>query len=182
MLVINGKTSLTAKEMRIGSPRLSRSGQSLDVPSCLESDGIVRLRLLRMLERTLVVIGLCLLGAYAGARIHRFVLSEASIREFEAQRAIHGEKSGGMSVVKGPDFHLWSPSRIREYEKSLSIPLSQAVAILRIPKIQLEVPVLDGTDDVSLNRAVGLIAGTSRPGDGGNLVIAGHRDGFFRGL
>ena len=41
---------------------------------------------------------------------------------------------------------------------------------------------LDGTDNLTLNRAVGRIAGTARPGEPGNLGIAGHRDGFFRGL
>jgi sortase A len=33
-----------------------------------------------------------------------------------------------------------------------------------------------------LNRGVGRIAGTSLPGQGGNIGIAGHRDGFFRTL
>ena len=41
---------------------------------------------------------------------------------------------------------------------------------------------MEGTDDLSLNRAVGHIAGTPRPGENGNVGIAGHRDGFFRGL
>ncbi len=41
---------------------------------------------------------------------------------------------------------------------------------------------LPGTDDWTLNRAVGHIEGTSAPGTGGNVGIAGHRDGFFRGL
>jgi sortase A len=133
-------------------------------------------------ERVLIVAGLSCLGLYAGARIHSLVLSRISVDEFESQRVSHDEKSGRMSGVKSPDFHLWSPARIREYEKDLSIPLAQAVAVLRIPKIQLEVPVLDGTDEITLNRAVGLISGTARPGDGGNVGIAGHRDGFFRGL
>ena len=34
----------------------------------------------------------------------------------------------------------------------------------------------------TLNRGVGWIDGTARPGESGNLGIAGHRDGFFRGL
>jgi sortase A len=56
------------------------------------------------------------------------------------------------------------------------------VALLRVEKIHLEVPVLEGTDDLTLNRGVGRIAGTARPGEDGNIGIAGHRDGFFRGL
>jgi sortase A len=42
--------------------------------------------------------------------------------------------------------------------------------------------VFNGTDDLTLNRGVGRIAGTARVGASGNLGIAGHRDGFFRGL
>jgi sortase A len=33
-----------------------------------------------------------------------------------------------------------------------------------------------------MDRAVGFIAGTARPGENGNIGISGHRDGFFRGL
>ena len=54
--------------------------------------------------------------------------------------------------------------------------------MLRIPKIRLEVPVLPGTDDRTLDRAVGHIDYTPRPGSDGNSGIAGHRDNFFRGL
>jgi LPXTG-site transpeptidase (sortase) family protein len=56
------------------------------------------------------------------------------------------------------------------------------VGVLRIPSIEIEVPVLEGTDDLVLNRAVGHIDGTAAPGEEGNIGIAGHRDGFFRGL
>jgi sortase A len=54
--------------------------------------------------------------------------------------------------------------------------------VLRIPKINLAVPVLEGTDDWTLNRAVGHIEDTAPLGAAGNAGIAGHRDGFFRGL
>ncbi len=43
-------------------------------------------------------------------------------------------------------------------------------------------PVLPGTDDRTLDRAVGHIDDTALPGTDGNSGIAGHRDGFFRGL
>jgi sortase A len=54
--------------------------------------------------------------------------------------------------------------------------------MLRIPRIHLDVAVLPGTDDVTLDRAVGHIDQTAQPGTNGNSGIAGHRDGFFRGL
>jgi len=40
----------------------------------------------------------------------------------------------------------------------------------------------EGTDGRTLRRAVGHIPGTPLPGQQGNVVIAGHRDTFFRAL
>jgi len=54
--------------------------------------------------------------------------------------------------------------------------------VLRIPRIGLEVPVLEGTDDSTLDRGAGHIEDTPVPGADGNTGISGHRDGFFRGL
>ena len=56
------------------------------------------------------------------------------------------------------------------------------MAILRIPKLGVEVAVFDGTDELVLNRGVGRIIGSTRVGESGNIGIAGHRDGFFRVL
>ena len=80
------------------------------------------------------------------------------------------------------DQSLWAPGRVAEYEESLEHDLEPPMAILRIPRIGLHVAVLPGTDELTLNRASGHIEGTSLPGEAGNIGIAGHRDGFFRGL
>ena len=63
-----------------------------------------------------------------------------------------------------------------------SIGALDPLGVLRIPHIRLEVPVLPGTGDAALDRGVGHIEGTAHPGTDGNSGIAGHRDGFFRGL
>jgi sortase A len=80
------------------------------------------------------------------------------------------------------DFSLWSEKRVREYRKSLLAEKSVPMAVLRIEKLKIRVPVFEGTDELALNRGVGWIAGTARPGEAGNIGIAGHRDGFFRAL
>ena len=80
------------------------------------------------------------------------------------------------------DFSLWSETRIREYKETLSIEKPLPWAVLGISKLRIRVPVFDGTDDLVLNRGAGWIVGTARPGQAGNIGIAGHRDGFFRGL
>jgi len=80
------------------------------------------------------------------------------------------------------DQSLWSAVRINAWRNVSGEPAPPPVAMLRIPKIHLEVPVLPGTDDRTLDHGVGLIEDTAEPGMLGNSGIAGHRDGFFRGL
>jgi len=100
------------------------------------------------------------------------------------------KQSSGVSSVKvndsasgsQPDFTLWSLKRVKAYKDSLVKKVDRPLAVLRIPKIRLEVPLYNDTDDLTLNRGVGRILGTSQVGEVGNLGIAGHRDGFFRGL
>jgi sortase A len=53
---------------------------------------------------------------------------------------------------------------------------------IKIPRIGLSAIVLAGDDDATLRRAVGWVAGTARPDEGGNTALAGHRDTFFRPL
>jgi sortase A len=81
-----------------------------------------------------------------------------------------------------PDQSLWSPVRVSAWRAALTEPAPAPLAVVRIPKIRLEVPVLPGTDDRTLDRGVGHIDDTPLPGADGNSGIAGHRDGFFRGL
>jgi len=54
--------------------------------------------------------------------------------------------------------------------------------VLEIPSLKLTVPIFVGTSELQLNRGVGWIEGTAMPGDEGNVGLAGHRDGYFRGL
>src|SRR5215472_8644833 len=137
----------------------------------------------RTLEWLLLVVGVLMIGVYVGARVHRSVLSHAEVERFKAQVLVARKLDVGAEIVgEKPDFSLWSPKRVKEYQESLATHFAPALALLRIPKIELEVPILEGTDDLTLNRAVGHIAGTPKPGEAGNVGIAGHRDGFFRGL
>lgn len=56
------------------------------------------------------------------------------------------------------------------------------IARLTIPRLDVDVVVAEGTSDSVLQKAVGHLEGTSRPGGDGNVVLAGHRDTFFRPL
>jgi sortase A len=140
-----------------------------------------------MLERGLILVGLALLTFAGGAKLTGEVQKQRDLRRFRAATLATGTsspsgKTGSGAPATGLDTSLWSPERIKAYEESLRKDFGAPLAILSIPKIGLEVPVLAGTDDLTLNRGVGLIEGTPRPGENGNAGIAGHRDGFFRGL
>jgi sortase A len=56
------------------------------------------------------------------------------------------------------------------------------VGRIEIPRLKLSAVIFEGTDDATLDRGVGHLAGTPTTGERGNLVLAGHRDTFFRPL
>jgi sortase A len=141
------------------------------------------MRWIRKLERVLLILGVLMLAFYVAALIHQTVWSHAELHRFKTRQMVSAAGPHGSGLTaESPDFSLWSEQRIKGYEESLGASFTPAIAILRIPKIRVEVPVLEGTDDLSLNRGVGHVADTASPGEIGNVAIAGHRDGFFRGL
>ena len=80
------------------------------------------------------------------------------------------------------DMNLWSVVRVKAYKVALKQETPRTLAILRIPRLNLEVPVYDGTTDAVLDLAAGRIEYTALPGTPGNVGIAAHRDGYFRAL
>jgi sortase A len=146
---------------------------------------------LGVFQWTLIVVGLALVGFWAAARFHGVLGKNSEIRNFEAARSELRETIDPTSTPTSAkslesdlpvDTSLWAVDRIEEYRESLEHEFNAPLAILRIPKIGLEVAVLEGTSELALNRGVGHITGTPQPGDEGNVGIAGHRDGYFRGL
>jgi sortase A len=149
-----------------------------------------RRKSLRTLELALLGIAIVLLGVYGVARLHR-MSGRNDVRDFERARAeAHAPSIPAPAPTLTPpawpsqkvDVALWSPKRVREYHESLTHQFTGPLAVLTVPKLKIQVAVLEGTDELALNRGVGWIAGTPKPGESGNTGIAGHRDGFFRGL
>ena len=57
-----------------------------------------------------------------------------------------------------------------------------SIGQIGIPRLGLAAMVAEGDSASVLQRAVGHLAGTALPGEPGNVVLAGHRDTFFRPL
>jgi sortase A len=74
---------------------------------------------------------------------------------------------------------------------SLEAPTAEAPAPLepgavvgriRIPRLDVDAVVLEGTEGTVLRRAVGRISSTRQPWESGTVGLAAHRDSFFRSL
>jgi len=133
-------------------------------------------------ESYLLLLGIVLLGFYVGAHLHSLFLSRIALLEFDTAQATDALSNVWNSDADKVDFSLWGKSRIKSYQAALALKIEPPIAVLNIRSIGLRAPVFDGTDDLTLNRGLGRIAGTGVPGSDGNVAIAGHRDGFFRGL
>jgi sortase A len=136
-------------------------------------------------ERCLLVAVGILLAIWLAAFIDGEISSRLALSSFaNAQAATTQTANTSKFSDSRPDvdFSLWAPKRIQAYRDSLLGTSSPPLAVLEIAKVKVRVPVFEGTDDLTLNRGVGRIAGTAMPGLPGNIGIAGHRDGFFRGL
>ena len=59
---------------------------------------------------------------------------------------------------------LWSSARVKAYKAALQRETPSTLAILRIPRLELEVPVYDGTTDPVLDLAAGRIETRPYPG------------------
>ncbi len=145
----------------------------------------------RRIGNALIGVGILLLGVWGAARLHSILGSRRDRQAFEAQRAAERGRPPAPTAVptaavrleEGPvDVSLWSDVRVREWKESLAADHRAPLALLKMPRLKIDVPVLEGTDDLTLNRGAGWIEGTARPGEAGNVCLSAHRDGFFRAL
>lgn len=143
------------------------------------------------IESVFLALGVVLLLAYFSLRGLGDYQALANISAFEqavaSELALNAAdsatpKTGGTRYSPEPGYKFWSAKRIADYHEGNAIRDEAPLAILSIDKLDLKVPVYNGTDEINLNRGAGRIKGTAWIDTPGNLGIAGHRDGFFRVL
>ena len=88
--------------------------------------------------------------------------------------------------LQGP---LWQKVHAEEVLKAHSLPATPStpragspLARLRIPRMELDVTVIEGTRPADLLKAPGHLPGSAVPGESENCIIAGHRDLHFSRL
>jgi sortase A len=139
----------------------------------------------RWIEVALLSSGLGVLAVVGVSRLDSALASRAALKSFETMDSSNSSSIRNAEQVSGEpanDLASGNENLGRAHKEDVSERSGVPITVLQIPKIHLAVPLLDGTDASTLNHAVGRIRGTARPGEKGNIGIAGHRDSFFRGL
>lgn len=153
----------------------------------------------RLVELTLWAIGAALLGvAFADASARWSYQKEQERVVFSTPRSdsvpVAPVETVGPLAPVGPVAPLErradfsppppSPSPVPEEGglKPALRPDPNALGRIEIPRIGVRAMIRKGADEETLARAVGLVPGTAEPGEAGNIVLAAHRDTFFRPL
>lgn len=144
----------------------------------------------RLLEVACWVTGVALLALWSVAFFGGEIERNQATAEFEQARATlvaRNEHRAPASPRVAPAALAHSRPAAGESPKPAGVaPATPAtpmpIALLRIPRLALEVPVFADTSERNLNRGAGWIEGTAAPDDGGNIAIAAHRDRYFRAL
>jgi sortase A len=116
------------------------------------------------LQRIFFVVGLMILG-YCAADWYNARMQQAKGNR-ELDRALFES----------------APYRNPEFSSGKQIPEGGLVGKVEIPKLHLSAIVFQGTNDGVLDRGVGHMDQSALPGQSGNVVLAAHRDSYFRSL
>lgn len=133
--------------------------------------------LLAWSQYSFLIIGILALGYFTITLLDTRLYQADQARRFkQANSSVPAIVSENLPSVLPPA----PPARAEELSTTHreSFPLGR----IEIQRIGIAAMIMEGTDERTLRRAVGHFAGTSLPGQAGNMAIAGHRDTFFRAL
>lgn len=122
----------------------------------------------KILGRVLVLTGALAFACWGYLVLHQIWSQRAANRVLE-QRISHASASPQQEAR-----HAHAPA--------IALRLGEMIGRLEIPRVNISVIVLEGSDSSILDVAAGHIQGTALPGAIGNIGIAAHRDTFFRSL
>lgn len=118
----------------------------------------------------LLVFGFSALGYYA------IVLFEAACYQASAREHL---SQGNVRLLEASTTRSFRTASQPSLLRSGSDPVTGR---LEIPSVHISVMVAEGASPQVLRLAVGHVPGTALPGESGNVVLAAHRDTFFRRL
>jgi len=130
-------------------------------------------------ERLLLTAGVILIGGWATVVLQARVFGARQERRLERMIA-------STAALAAPPAAPGAPGAPRRKPEAPSSRTPRApedlVGRIEIPRLSLRAIVAEGVSSRTLRLAVGHLPGSALPGDDGNVVLAAHRDTFFRPL
>ncbi|MGG4342365.1 class D sortase [Paenibacillus lautus] len=129
------------------------------------------------------IVGMLLLLAGMGIvtfAVIQYVEHQANLKEAMAEANELIRKS---EPIDASNEQRADPVSYRDHviDKSKFDPkLNDVIGMLQIPKLESELPIIEGTDEEMLERGVGHYSGTAFPMDNEQILLSGHRDTVFR--
>ena len=128
---------------------------------------------LRLLAVTIQMAGFLVLVYCAFVFVHAQAFQAYAKWVFD--RALGNRQSATQRYSESPVSLPWSSDR--------AVPeLDSLIGRIEIPRLQLSTMILEGVGERQLQLGAGHVSETALPGETGNVVIAAHRDTFFRPL
>ncbi|MBO1512810.1 class D sortase [Metabacillus bambusae] len=118
---------------------------------------------MKKLSYLLIVVGLCIV-AYA--------VWEIADTKMQTSKTLDEAKA----IVESPP----SKEVYKVEDGTFKPPMGEAVGILQIPRLNADLPIVEGTDPDDLEKGVGHYKGSYYPDEKGQIVLSGHRDTVFR--
>lgn len=124
----------------------------------------------RIVERCLWAIGFLALAVWIAVWLNARWQQTAASRELERRIEASGSGSSPAPLLRPP-----VPSLPRLSDGDL-------IGKIEIPRLRMSTVVFEGTGDNVLRIGVGHLSSSPMPGETGNVVLAAHRDSYFRAL
>jgi sortase A len=110
--------------------------------------------------------------------IYLFILLGLGITGYAGYQILHSNIKAEQSLKEAKGM---VEAQEEAVDKSNFEPVDgEVVGILSLPKIESELAIVEGTDPDELAKGVGHYKGSFYPGEGGQIVLSGHRDTVFK--
>ncbi|WP_172371288.1 class D sortase [Sporosarcina jiandibaonis] len=110
--------------------------------------------------------GLCLLAAW-----------QFSVSYFQQDKMLEEAKAFVSDEIISRDDLTAGNAELLDYS---DLKKGDSIGILYIPRLDREIPIIEGTHEDELAKGVGHFSGTALPGQNDQILLSGHRDTVFR--
>lgn len=109
-----------------------------------------------------------------------FILLGAGVTGYAGWGIVKSKVQADVSIEKAKEVVAKAAEPKRD--ERFAPATGEVVGLLKIPDINSELAIIEGTDPDELEKGVGHYKGSYYPGENGQIVLSGHRDTVFRSL